>query len=187
MLKHCLTAAILFLLTTVVSLGSDDKPAEPAPVKHRVTGLFSPDRQDDLRELVKKQLPDIKLISIDYKSSEATFVYDADKVFNKPKPEQIRERFDNLLRSVSNSTFSIQPLSTVPKEKLKLVEIGVLGLDCKACCLAAYESIYKIEGVEQATASFKESLVTALIDPDKTNRAALEAALKSRNVTLKTP
>jgi copper chaperone CopZ len=61
----------------------------------------------------------------------------------------------------------------------------VLGLDCKGCCLGAYESIAKIEGVEQATASFKLGLVTALIDPAKTNRAALETALKQRNVTLK--
>ena len=66
-----------------------------------------------------------------------------------------------------------------------LVEIPVVGLDCKACCLAAYEAIYKLEGVERATASFKDGLVTAWIDSEKTDRTKLEAALKQRNVTLK--
>jgi copper chaperone CopZ len=65
------------------------------------------------------------------------------------------------------------------------VEIGVLGLGCKGCCLALYDSVAKIEGVEQATASFKESKLTALIDPEKTNREALIDALKKRNVSLK--
>ena len=49
------------------------------------------------------------------------------------------------------------------------------------------EAIYKIEGVEYATASFKEGRVTALIDPGKTERAVLEAALKKKGVELKTP
>jgi copper chaperone CopZ len=161
--------------------------AEPSPVKHRVTGLFAPDRQADLRELVQDKLPGVRLVAIDYETSEAIFNYDADKLFNKPKPEQIPERFDNLLRSVSHSTFGIRPLCAIPKDKLERIEIPVAGLDCKACCLAAYESIYRIDGVERATASFRDGLVTALIDPAKTTRLALEEALKKRNVTLKTP
>ena len=67
-------------------------------------------------------------------------------------------------------------------EKLTLVEIPVVGLDCKACCLGAYEAIYRLEGVEQATASFKDGLVTAWIDASKTDRAQLETALKQRGV-----
>ena len=53
------------------------------------------------------------------------------------------------------------------------VVIPAAGLDCKACCLAAYETISGIDGVEQATASFKEGRITALIDPLKTDRAKL--------------
>ena len=68
-----------------------------------------------------------------------------------------------------------------------MIEISVAGLDCKACCLAAYEAIYRLEGVEMATASFHEGRVTALTDPEKTDRARLEAALKQRGVTLKMP
>ena len=50
--------------------------------------------------------------------------------------------------------------------------------------LAAYEAVYKLDGVERATASFREGRVTALIDPSKTDRKALEDALKKRGVSL---
>jgi copper chaperone CopZ len=172
----------IFALSAFPAL-ADDKPA-PSQHKHRVTGLFSRDRENDLRDLVQ-ELPGVKLVTIDFENSEATFEYDADKLFNKPKPEQIPARLDNLLRTASRSTFGIRPLCTIPKEKLTLIEIPVIGLDCKACSFAAYEIVHRIEGVERATASFKDGLVTALIDPEKTSRAALEEALKKRNVELK--
>lgn len=79
----------------------------------------------------------------------------------------------------------MKPLRTIELEKLKLVEIPVAGLDCKACCLGVYEAIYKLPGVEVATASFKIGLVTALIDADKVDRPTLEAALKQRGVQVK--
>jgi copper chaperone CopZ len=160
--------------------------AEVQPVKHRVTGLFSREREADLREAVKL-LPEVAVVAIDFDSAEVTFSYDPAKLFPKMKEKDYLERFDNLLKTASTHTFGVRPLCTAPKDKLTRVEIGVLGLDCKACSLAAYESIFKIDGVEQATASFKEGLVTALIDPEKTNRAALVEALKKRQVTLKTP
>jgi hypothetical protein len=149
----------------------------------RVTGLFSPDRVDDLRETMK-QLPDVRLIAVDYPTAQATFNVSSSEPFINAKPEQIPERLDNLLRSVSRSTFGIRPLCEIPRDKLSVVEIAVAGLDCKGCCLGAYEAIYRIEGVEQATASFKEGRVTAWIDGDKTNRMALEEALKKRGVQL---
>jgi copper chaperone CopZ len=163
---------------------AEDKPSQPRQFKHRVTGLFSPEREKDLREVVSK-LQDVKLVSIDFKYAEATFEYDSDKLLNRPKPDEIPQRFNDLLRPASNHTFGIEQLFQTPKDKLQKVEIPVSGLDCKACCLAAYEIIYKIEGVEQATASFKDGLITALIVPEKTNRAALEESLKNRGVTLK--
>lgn len=165
---------------------AEDKPAEPAPVKYRVTGLFSTDRQADLRE-VMQELPEVALVSIDFKTSEASFRFDAAKAFPGAKPEQIVERFDNRLRTVSRSTFGIQALCTIPRDKLKFIEIPVIGLDCKGCCLGAYEAINKLDGVEQATASFKDGLVTAWIDPKKIDQLALEDALKKRNVQLGQP
>jgi copper chaperone CopZ len=156
---------------------------EVEQVKHRITGLFDRLREADLRESVKK-MTGVTLVSIDFDHAEATFEYDAAKLFKDSKPKDYLERFDSLLRQSSAHTFGARPLSTTPKDKLTRIEIPVAGNDCKGCCLAAYESIFKIDGVEQATASFKEGKVTALIDPSKTNRAALEEALKKRQVVL---
>ena len=174
------SVSIALCLAIAGSLHGD----EPPKFKHQITGLFSPDREADLREVVL-QLPDVKLLAIDYATAEATFTYDPAKAFAQSKPEQIVERFDNQLRAASFHTFGVKPLRTAPLNKLTQVEIPVVGLDCKGCCLGAYEAIYRIDGVERATASFKLGLVTALIDPAKTNREALEAALKQRNVELK--
>jgi copper chaperone CopZ len=158
--------------------------ASAQPIKHQITGLFSTERERDLSEAFEK-IPQIKLVRIDFKNAEATFEYEPAKVFPNAKPQQVLEQLDGLLKSASNHTFGIKPLRTVPLDKLKLIEIPVAGLDCKACCLAAYEAIYKIDGVERATASFREGRVTALIDPEKTDRTKLEAALKQRGVQIK--
>lgn len=176
----------LAILATGILRAYAEEPADLATIKLRVTGLFSPDRAADLREVMLK-IPDAKLISIDYANAEAVFEYDPKTAFDKAKPDKIPERLDNAIRTNSFSTFGIKPLSTTPKEKLQRVEIAVVGLDCKGCALAAYESVAKIDGVDQATCSFKEGLVTAKFDPEKTNRAALEAALIKVRVELKTP
>lgn len=159
-------------------------PALPAgEFKHQVTGLFMPEREADLREVIAT-LPQLKLVAIDFENAEVTLDYDAAKAFPGAKGDQIVKRLDDLLRSASHSTFGVKPLRTVSLDKLTLVEIRAAGLDCKACALAAYEGVYKLDGVERATASFREGKVTALIDPTKTDRAKLEAALKQRGVTI---
>lgn len=182
---HTFVIGILtFTFTSQLCAQNDNKPEELPLVKHRVTGLFSPDRAEDLAEVIKK-IPNVELVSVDFKNAEATFRYDEKKVFGQGKPEQIIERFDNLVRSNSYSTFGIRPLRTIPAEKLQAIEIPVVGLDCKACSLALYEIIARVDGVDYATASFKEGKATALIDPEKTSKAALETLLKQRGVTLK--
>jgi copper chaperone CopZ len=165
---------------------ADEKPASPQNFTHRVTGLFSPDREADLRAAVGK-IAGVTFVSVDFEHAEVVLSYDPAAAFKGTKADKIPERLDNEVRNASSHTLGIQPLVTTPREQLTRVEIPVAGLDCKACCLAAYESISKIEGVAQATASFKEGRITALIDPAKTNKGALEEALKKRNVQLKTP
>ena len=179
-------AALLLGCCAVQVVLADDaaKPAEP--VSHQITGLFSADRVQDLKEVFAK-LPNIKLLKVDFENAEATVEYDPAKAFPGAKPEQIVEQFDNQLRGVSSSTFGVKPLRSIDKEKLKLIEIPVVGLDCKACCLAAYESVYKLKGVERATASFKEGRVTALVNPEMIDRVELEMALKQKGVQLSTP
>lgn len=171
---------LLFVLATA-SVG-----AEEIEATYRVTGLFMPSREDDLKEFAK-QIPEVTLVSVDYKLAEAKVKFDPAKAFPGTKPDKYAERVDNLLRNATRHTMGIRPLSTTARDKLEYVEIGVVGLDCKACSLAAYECVYKLDGVEQATASFKDGLVTAWIDPTKTDKGTLEAALKKRNVQLKTP
>lgn len=158
---------------------------EPKPIKHQITGLFSPDREKDLRDVFEQKLPQFKLLSIDFKNAEATFEYDPAKIFPGAKPEQVVERFDNELRNATRHTFGAKPLRTIEKDKLKLVEIPIVGLDCKACSFAVYEMIYRLKGVEQATASFKDGKLTALIDPDKIDRTEIEMTLKQRGVQFK--
>lgn len=178
---HLLVCA---LTTTLMLSGGPLRADEATPTfKHRVTGLFSPDREQDLRSVLE-QLPGITLQSLDYAHAEAVFQYDPAVVFKGTKPEDIVKRFDEKIRTASSSTFGIQSLYPAPHDKLQPVEIAVVGLDCKACSLAAYEAVAKIEGVAQATASFREGKVTALIDPARTNQAALEEALKKKQVPL---
>ncbi len=160
--------------------------AAPENLTHRVTGLFSREREADLREAVKR-LPEVELLAVDFDRGEATFSFDPAKLFKGVKEKDRADRFDQLLKQASSHTFGIRPPCAVPWENLKLVEIPVAGLDCKGCELAAYESISKIDGVEQATASFKAGRVTARIDPTKPSRDALIEALKKRNVTIKAP
>jgi len=178
MMKH---AALAILALAALPFPAE---AEVKTVKHRITGLFDKDRENDLREAVKK-LTDVAVVSIEFDVAEVTFSYDPAVLFKGTKEKDYLERFDNLLKQASSHTFGVRPLCTTPKEKLTRIEIGIASLDCRACGLSIYESVAKIDGVEQATASVKDGQLTALIDPDKTNRAALLEALKKRQVTIK--
>jgi hypothetical protein len=178
--------AIALLLGAAGSTLAADEPAPQEPVKFRVTGLFIPERVDDFQTLMR-DYPDVKLVGVDYDTAEASFRFDPKTAFPGTKPTQIAERFDQLLRQKTRGSFGIRPLCEVPREKLKFVEIPILGLDCKACSFGAYDAICRLDGVERATASFHDGRVTAWIDPDKTDRATLEAALVKRRVTLKQP
>lgn len=180
--KFCLASVLIFIASTS---GGEEAPG-PDPIKHQITGLFSRDRESDLREIFERN-PDIKLVSIDFANAEASFIYDSAKVFPGAKPEQIVERFDNLLRGASNHTFGVKPLRAVGKDQLKRVEIPIVGLDCKACSLGAYEAIYRLKGVEWALASFKEGKVTAWIHPDLIDQTELEMALKQRGIEIRKP
>ena len=118
----------------------------PRKATYRVTGMFRPDREADLREAMK-DVPDVKLVSVDYKNAEATFEFIPAKAFpGANKPEQVVEQLDNKVRQASNHTFGVRALRTTPREKLKLVEVRVAGCRCKACDLAAYEIVAGLPG-----------------------------------------
>lgn len=181
--------ALLFVvaLFTIVPVPAraavgDAQPADPPQqVVHRVTGLFSPDREADLRKALEK-VDGIRLVSIDFDHAEATFEYSVASKFPNATPEQVVERFNEWLRNASNHTLGIKAVCAVPRDKLTRIEISVGVLDCDACCLAVYEILAQQEGVEQAMISVKDGRATALIDPAKTDKSKLEAALREREV-----
>ena len=175
---------IMILCSMILSSRADE-------ITLRILGLFQPDRQDDLREIVKT-LPDVQLVSLDYETTDATFRYDVTKVipsYNPKKPptdEAITKRLDDLLRAASQGTFTLKPPSTIAKDKMQAIAIKVGVLDCKGCRYGAYIAIAKLDGVERATVT-NAGLLTAWIDPAKTNREALEAVLKKARVELPAP
>lgn len=173
--------AILLALATLPA--PDDKPAKDERVTYRLLGLFSKDREKDLK-LAFEDLPEFTLVSVDFENAEVTLAFAPGKLFPGQKPDRVAELVNDRVRGASGHTFGIKPRRTVPREKLERVEIAAGFLDCKACCLAAYEAVAALDGVEQATASAKEGRVTALIDPKRTDREKLEAVLKQKGATL---
>ncbi len=181
-LVHCVFVSFSFLLAT---------QGEDIRISYRLTGLFQPDRVGDLHQQAA-ELPasgpnhsvEVKLLDVNYDTCVVTFSYDGAKTFKNQKPEQIQNRIDQLLRQASKGAFSISPLSTLKPEDLKKERIAVAGHDCKGCNYGLYRAIASIEGVERAIASFKEGHLTAWIDPAKTNREALVAALKKKEVSV---
>lgn len=172
-----------FCAAMMSTLLADAEETAKATGTFRVYGLFAPDREADLRQLMQ-QLPDIELVSVSFERGEATFAYDIKKVFGAPTPEQIPERLNNLLRGASHGTFGVKPLSKTSQDKLERLEIAVYGLDCKACSFACYKILEETDGVEYAAASFKQQKAVVLIDPAKTSREALQKRLKEREVSL---
>lgn len=179
------------MVIAVCSLGANLR-AEEQNSTHCIIGLFDPERKDDLRECVKT-MPDVQLVKLDYDTAEATFRYDVAKViagYNPKKPptdEAIARHLDELLRTASNGTFTLKPGATIPKDKLEAIAIKVGILDCRGCRYGAYLAIAKIEGVERANINAETHTLTAWIDAAKTNRAALEDALKKARVELPAP
>ncbi|MST00674.1 MAG: heavy-metal-associated domain-containing protein [Pedosphaera sp.] len=163
--------------------------AEEQMGTYRLIGLSAPERQEDLRE-VMKTVPDVTLVSLDVAKAEVSLRFDAEKLFlpakskQPPAPDKITERLSSLISGASKNTFSLTERSAVPADKLTKVEILIGVLDCKGCRYAAYQAIAKLDGVERATVSATPSAVIAWIDATKTKRETLEAALKKTGVEL---
>jgi hypothetical protein len=173
------------LLAFTCAAFADDKAAKPEPkaerTTYRVTGLFDKSREKALRDAFG-EVADIKLVAVNFDDAEITVEFAPAKLFPGQKPERVVELVSDRVRQATHHTFAVHARRTVARDKLKEVVIPAAGCDCKACCLAAYEIVARIDGVYQATASFKDGRVTALIDPAKTDKAALEDALRKRGV-----
>jgi hypothetical protein len=148
-----------------------------------IMGLFAPEREQDLRDVLK-DVPEVHLVRLDLENAEVTLRYDLAKLFpngdpkKAPTAEQTLQRLNNLLVPASHGSFRLTPASTVPKDALTRVEIDIGILDCKACRYGAYRAVMGVDGVARATVSASPSRVVAWLDAKKTDRSALEKALK---------
>ncbi len=178
-------ASLLCALTLALPL----LHAEEQTGTYRLIGLSAPERESDLRE-VMKTVPEVTLVSLDAAKAEVTLRFEAEKLFpptkakQPPAADKITARLDTLIGTASTRTFGITERSAVPADKLTKVEILIGVLDCKGCRYAAYQAVAKLEGVERATVSATPSAVIAWIDATKTKREALEEALKKVRVDL---
>lgn len=174
-------AAILCL--TLTSLQAEEMTV-------RVIGLSHAERVADFHKAVAT-LPELKLASLDAEKAAAVLVFDPPSLLGKPNPkpeelaeEKILERIDSLIAKASVRTFGVTKPTGIAEDKLTKLEIQVGVLDCKGCRYGTYIAIAKIDGVERATVNSDSRILTAWIDSTKTNKEALEAALKKGRVEL---
>lgn len=157
---------------------------EEETIRVQLTGLFIPERVMDLERHLK-EFPEVRLRDVSFDSAVAEFDFASDSdLFRGANPDQIIERINNRIRQLSNHTLGAKPLGTLTRDALKKITIHIVGLDCKACSFGVYEVLSRIDGVEQATASFRSGIAIAWIDPAKTDRAKIEEVLKKRGITL---
>ena len=168
---------LLLLLFTVAPLWAGE-----ATIQFRIRGLFDLQRVEELKAQAAT-VADFRIVAVDYDSATATFAYADDKPpFKGAKPDSLERGFRERLSGATRGNFSVLPLAPLPRAQWQEVRIGIAGVDCRGCSFGAYNAVAEIDGVLRATASFKDGLLIAWIDPKLTNREALEAALKKRNI-----
>jgi copper chaperone CopZ len=180
----------LFLsLVLLLSASAGLLRAEEQTATYRIIGLCFPERQADFRRVIK-EVPEIELVDLQFDQAVATVRYDLDKLLPPGPPKKPADRgadkvllkLNDLLRKASGGSFSFAAPSATPEDQLARVDIKVGLLDCKGCRYAVYLAVAKIDGVERATVS--ADMLSAWIDPVKTNRGALETALKKEQVPM---
>ena len=167
-----------------VAAAADEKQTR----EFTIVGLFSPDREKDLRDVIA-DVSEFQLVSVDYENARATFSYDVASLFGAerklkdrpPKPAEIEQRIHALLTRASTNTFGLKLTPEVPKEELTRIELSIGILDCKGCQYAAYLAVIKAAGVERATVT-RDGTLVALVETGKADSAAITAALKKANI-----
>ena len=176
----------------LIGLAAGPASAAEARVKCRITGLFQPDRVDDLRRqggtlryVDGDASTEFKLVAVDYENVEAIFAYDPNaRALKGARQEQVRERIDQVLRRTRGAPS--RPSRRAPCRPIAGKRSGSASSasTARGVASAAYRALAKIDGVERATVDLKKGVVTAWVDPSKTDRAALVAALKKAYVNL---
>ena len=180
------SASLSFVANSSAQEPAAETPASPRVVRVRLLGLFAPERVEALRAAASG-MEEASLKEVDYDAAHATFEIRPDRSWKDVPEEKLAERIDQALRNATRSTIAAAPESVTPAEDLIETEIAAYGCVCKACELAAYEAVAKVDGVERAAVSFRDSRIVVRFDRTKTNREALAEALKSRGVALEPP
>ena len=164
--------------------------AEEQTMTVRIIGISDPSRVEDFRTALKS-VPELQLVSVDGEKASAVLRYEVSAIITKPKPKpddlapaKIVAQIDNLVGKASVRTFTVTEPTGFAEDKLAKVEVKVGVLDCKGCRYGAYIAIAKLDGVERATVNSANRTLTAWIDPARTNKEALVAALKKARVEL---
>ncbi len=182
---HRIPALITLLFCTAFGL----LHAEDQTATYRIIGLFAPEMEVDLRKAMGA-LPEVQLVSLDFDKAEVTLHYDVEQIIplptvGKKRPdrsaEKVTQKLEDLLRKASKGTFVLTAPSTLPVDQLTKLDFKLGILDCKGCRYTAYIAVAKLLGVERAMVNAGNGTLTAWIDPAKTDRDALEAALKKTN------
>src|SRR4051812_36973132 len=102
-----LAVFVTFAFPIVAEEKKDDKPER---ITYRVTGLFSADREKDLREGFK-EIADITLVAVDFEGAEITVEFSPAKLFPGQKPERVAELVNDKVRQATHHTFGVKPRS----------------------------------------------------------------------------
>jgi hypothetical protein len=174
---------IVPILLGVLSFAASFARADTLTSEYRIVGLFSPDRETDLRQ-VMEDIPELQLVSVDYENARVKLKYDCQTLFPElsskkiPSAEKIEQRIDELLKKASDGTFHLNPAPVVSADKLKKLEIPVGILDCKGCRYGVYLLAMKLPGVERATVvGGDHAVATVWIDTSKTTPQTVEESL----------
>src|SRR5687767_6285352 len=92
--------AVLLVGIPSGSLIADDKSPKLEQVTFKLIGLFSKDRENDLRSAFQ-ELPDFKLTKVSFDDGEVTIEFIPAKLFPGQKPERVTELVNDKLRSAS--------------------------------------------------------------------------------------
>lgn len=169
-----------------------DKPEEPIvrePVRCRVVGLFGTERAEDFSNAIGA-IPSLQLKDVDVEKQEATIAYDFARLYpqsapnHKPTEQQLLDTIKNAIHHGTHGMFSVAPLLTEPRDKLRRQEIAVVVDDCKACRMFLYNTVVKVDGVQLATVDRKTGVISVWTDPAKSDLAPIRDALKKANVVL---
>ena len=159
---------------------------EDKEYRWRLTSLFQRDRVEEVRQAIESMNPEVKVLDIDYSTSIATLKFDAKKLYPGARTEKnLVYQFGQSLRTHTRGVVESLAIPDTPTDKIKEVTIPIAGLDCKGCSYGAYLSVYKLPGVDYATASFHKGELYARIDTrTDTSEQTLREALLKKKITL---